>query len=144
MRFAHDVHRGQVDKTGVPYIYHPMAVAERVSREWGEDMPSYAETEICVALLHDVLEDNPSMTASTLITWGIPSNIASLVETITRRKGEPYEQYIKRCKADPITMRVKMADVEHNLQRIEFVPRQDQDRLQTKYNKALAMLCLPE
>ena len=144
MRFAYDVHRGQVDKVGIPYIFHPIAVAERVSSEWGEDIPSYAEPEICVALLHDVLEDNPRITARTLATWGFPPNIVSLVEVITRRKDEPYEQYIKRCKINLITTRVKLADVEHNLQRIEYVPERDQDRLKLKYNRALAMLLVPE
>ena len=47
MRLAYDAHRGQVDKCGMPYIFHPFHLAEQM-----ED-----EISCCVALLHDVVED---------------------------------------------------------------------------------------
>ena len=46
MCIAYEAHEGQRDQSGVPYIFHPMHVAERV----GDD-----EYAICAALLHDVV-----------------------------------------------------------------------------------------
>ena len=47
MKFAYDAHHGQVDAGGVPYVLHPVHLAEQM-----ED-----EVSACVALLHDIVED---------------------------------------------------------------------------------------
>ena len=47
MRISFDAHKNQVDKTGIPYVFHPMHLAEQMKDEYG----------CCVALLHDVVED---------------------------------------------------------------------------------------
>ena len=47
MIIAYNAHNGQVDKSGIPYIYHPIHLAEQMN----------TETECIVALLHDVVED---------------------------------------------------------------------------------------
>jgi (p)ppGpp synthase/HD superfamily hydrolase len=47
MRIAFETHKEQKDKSGLPYIFHPMRIAERVR----------GEAAVCAALLHDVLED---------------------------------------------------------------------------------------
>ena len=49
MQIAYEAHHGQLDKSGVPYIYHPIHLAEQMD----------TETETIVALLHDVVEDTP-------------------------------------------------------------------------------------
>ena len=49
MKLAYKAHEGQFDQSGVPYIFHPIHLAEQM-----ED-----ETTTCIALLHDVLEDTP-------------------------------------------------------------------------------------
>ena len=58
MLIAEKVHRGQFDKGGYPYIFHPYAVAEILSRteafKYADQ--SLQEDLICTALLHDVLE----------------------------------------------------------------------------------------
>ena len=47
MNIAYNAHMNQFDKAGVPYIYHPIHLAEQMD----------SETECIVALLHDVVED---------------------------------------------------------------------------------------
>ena len=46
-RIAYDAHQGQTDKSGQPYIFHPYHLAEQMTDE----------VSVCVALLHDVVED---------------------------------------------------------------------------------------
>ena len=47
MQIAYAAHHGQLDKCGMPYIFHPFHLAEQMDDEYA----------VCVALLHDVLED---------------------------------------------------------------------------------------
>ena len=47
MKFCFEAHAGQVDKCGIPYVNHPLHLAEQMA----------SEDEVCVALLHDVMED---------------------------------------------------------------------------------------
>ena len=47
MKIAYNAHNGQVDKSGVPYIFHPIHLAEQMN----------TEEECIVALIHDVVED---------------------------------------------------------------------------------------
>ena len=49
MKIDFEAHRYQTDKTGIPYIYHPIHLAEQMTDE----------ASVCVALLHDVAEDTP-------------------------------------------------------------------------------------
>ena len=47
MNLAYNAHQGQFDKGGVPYIFHPIHLAESMDDE----------ISTCVALLHDTVED---------------------------------------------------------------------------------------
>ena len=51
LKIAYKAHHNQFDHSGVPYIFHPYFVAELVSNVMPEEVP------VCVALLHDVVED---------------------------------------------------------------------------------------
>ena len=59
MRIAFEAHKEQTDKAGLPYIYHPIHLAEQMTNE----------TTTCIALLHDVIED-PDMTFEQLQAEG--------------------------------------------------------------------------
>ena len=65
IQIAAEAHAGQKQKNGQPYILHPLRVMARVS----------TEEEQIVAVLHDVLEDNPaaSVTQNTSHTRGRPA-----------------------------------------------------------------------
>jgi len=130
-KVATKAHEGQADKVGMPYIQHPMAVCELVD----------GEQEKIVALLHDVVEDT-GVTLNDLRNHGFDDEIIAAVEAITKRKGEEFEKYLQRVKANEIALAVKFADIQHNMSpdRYEKLPPETKERLVAKYNHALAYL----
>ena len=125
-------HRGQKDKAGAPYILHPLRVMARMA----------TDVERMVAVLHDVVEDTGT-TLDDLHQLGFPAAAISAVERLTRRAGEPYEAFIARIKPDPLARRVKLADLEDNmdLRRLSVVGERDLERLQ-RYLRAWRELSL--
>lgn len=106
MAIMRDAHSGQVDKSGEPYVKHPLRMAAHFI------LVDDVEAAI-VAALHDTVED-------TWVTLGylesyFPDDIIQAVDAITRLDGEVYRQYIKRVCQNDIARRVKKADVEDNL-----------------------------
>lgn len=89
-----------------------------------------------VALLHDTIEDT-DMTRERLVEKGVPADIADMVETMTRKEGESYMDYIRRVGENPVTREVKMADLRDNMDmsRLKSIGKADLDRLE-KYHKA--------
>ena len=72
MRIAFDAHKDQVDKAGLPYIFHPYHLAEQMDDE----------VSVCAALLHDVVEDS-SMTFDDLAVQGIPTAVIDVLKLLT-------------------------------------------------------------
>jgi (p)ppGpp synthase/HD superfamily hydrolase len=99
-----DHHRTQRDKAGMPYVLHPFAVAVQLQ----------CPLDIMAALLHDTIEDT-AMTAEVLRDEGFPPVVIECVIALTRVEGETYEEFILRCKQNPMARRVKLADLRHNL-----------------------------
>lgn len=102
LQLAYSAHYGQKDKAGLPYIFHPYHLAEQ--------MPD--EISVCVALLHDVVEDT-SVSIETL-EKEFPPEVAEPIRFLTRKKGVDYFEYIRAIKKDSVARRVKLADLEHN------------------------------
>ena len=69
--FGAQAHEGQSRASGEPYIYHPIAVA-RILAEMRMDHKS-----IIAAILHDVIEDTPTVKEQILETFG--EEVAELV-----------------------------------------------------------------
>lgn len=103
---AVQAHNGQVDKNGVPYICHPIAVANKCSLPIAK----------CIAMLHDVLEDT-KVTATDLIGMGVDPYIVECVGKLTHRKDIPYLDYIQSIIDTGIynVISVKYADLCDNL-----------------------------
>jgi (p)ppGpp synthase/HD superfamily hydrolase len=97
-------HRGQQDRGGQPYVLHVLRVMLR----------QHDEVARIVAVLHDVLEDT-SITLADLSEAGYSAEICVAVDCLTRRTSEPYEEMIDRVAANPIARRVKLADLEDNM-----------------------------
>ena len=123
---AVQAHRGQMDRYGAPYILHPLRVMHRVE----------GERERMAAVLHDVVEDT-AYTLDDLRQMGYPEDVLQAVDRLTRRDDETYEQYVERAAADPLARRVKLADLEDNmdLRRLDTVTEKDRERLE-RYLKA--------
>lgn len=102
MRIAYDAHHGQFDKSGIPYILHPVHLAEQM-----ED-----EISCTVALLHDTVED----TAVTLedLAKEFPKEVTDAVSLLTHGEGVPYSDYVRAIKSNPVAKKVKLADLAHN------------------------------
>jgi (p)ppGpp synthase/HD superfamily hydrolase len=127
---AEEAHRDQVDKAGKPYIGHPKRVMERF-----EDPAARI-----VGVLHDVVEDS-DVTLDDLRSKGFPANVIAAVDALTKRDGEPYEAYLERLKGSALALRVKIADMQDNmdLSRIAHPTDRDRARLE-KYRRRLPEL----
>lgn len=123
-------HAGQVDKGGHPYILHPLRVMQAMSHE----------TERIVAVLHDVMED-AGVTPQDLLAMGFSSTVVEALESVTRREGESYEDFVRRAAANPFGRRVKLADLRDNsdLSRIPNPTERDRERVR-KYQHAIDFL----
>lgn len=96
-------HAGQLDKGGNPYISHPEFVADHLD----------TVEEKIVGWLHDVLEDTDFNRDVLLKLFG--QEIMDSLECVTRRPDESWWNYIGRVATNPIAIRVKMADLIHNM-----------------------------
>ena len=123
---AMKAHEGQTDKSGKPYIGHVMRVSLRCKTQKSK----------VIALLHDVIEDTP-VTPEQLRAEGIPADIVECVITLSKKEGEPYEQYINKVALNPLCREVKIADLEDNMdiRRLTEIGESDVRRLK-KYLKA--------
>ena len=123
-------HAGQVDKAGIDYIQHPVYVASQVK----------TEQEKAVALLHDVLEDS-DITAADLLAYGLSNEVVTAVQTLTKKKGQSYQDYLEKVKSNNLARVVKLADLKHNsdLSRLKSVSDTDRERVK-KYKNAIRYL----
>jgi (p)ppGpp synthase/HD superfamily hydrolase len=122
-------HKDQVDKAGKPYVKHLEAVAAKV----------IGTEEKTVAWLHDILEDTDF--SQDQLSVFFPRSIVDAVEALTKRKGESYEDYLRRISENPLAIKVKMADLEHNTDITRFDSPSDTDKLRAeKYVQRRNML----
>lgn len=102
MQIAYAAHHGQLDRSGVPYVFHPYHLAEQ--------MPD--EDSVCVALLHDVVEDSDWTLEQ--LAQEFPPQIVEAVRLLTHEDAVPYMEYVKPIRGNALARRVKLADLEHN------------------------------
>ncbi|GGN24262.1 hypothetical protein GCM10011609_77640 [Lentzea pudingi] len=128
---ATSAHDGQVDKSGRPYIGHPLRVMSSVT----------GEHEQMAAVLHDVIEDT-AVTAADLTARGCPAVVVDAVVALSHLPDEPQEDYLRRVAANPLALSVKRADIGDNLSptRMARLDEATQDRLKAKYARALGLL----
>ena len=129
MKISFDAHYGQLDKSGVPYIYHPIHLAEQMQ----------TEEECIVALLHDVVED-------TEITFEqlereFSDTVIQALKLLTHDDSVEYMDYVRNLKNNTIAKNVKLADLQHNSDktRLENLTPKDIKRYE-KYKKAIKIL----
>ena len=72
---------------------------------------------VIVALLHDFIEDEYATLSDVKAEWGLDSEQVEALDAITRRAGERYFSYIKRCKLNEMARTIKLADLKDNMQR---------------------------
>ena len=130
MQVCFAAHKEQVDKSGLPYVFHPFHLAEQMTEE----------DAVCVALLHDVVEDS-SYTLANLEAMGFPKAVVEGVARMTHDPAVPYMDYVAAIGRHPVARAVKLADLRHNsdLSRLDTVTDRDLQRAE-KYAAAIALL----
>lgn len=130
LKLCFEAHKDQVDKSGMPYVFHPFHLAEQM-----ED-----ETTTIVALLHDLVEDT-DYTFDDLKEMGFSNSVIDALTLMTHDKSVPYMTHVEQIKTNPIATAVKIADLKHNsdLSRLDIVDDKALKRKE-KYAKALCLL----
>lgn len=130
LKLSFEAHKEQVDKSGMPYVYHPFHLAEQMKDE---------ETTI-VALLHDVVEDT-DITIEEIRKIGFSEDVCEALLLMTHDDSVPYMEYIKEIRKNPIAKAVKLADLKHNsdLSRLDTVDDKARKRAE-KYEQAIDIL----
>ena len=125
---AVNVHAGQYDKAGFPYIAHPFRVMQYLHYK------AHEEILLVAAMLHDTVEDTNVTLKQIEELFG--KDVAYLVDAVTRRD-ETYMEFIARIKeAGPEAITLKLADIEDNMD-----PRRPRiDHLAERYIKARELL----
>ena len=112
LKICFDAHKDQVDKTGLPYVFHPFHLAEEMKDE----------ISVTVALLHDVAEDT-DMTVDDLADMGFPPKVTDALKLLTHDPSVPYMEYVKALSVNAVAKEVKLCDLRHNsdLSRLDSV-----------------------
>ena len=130
MKLCFKAHKDQVDKSGLPYVFHPFHLAEQMQDE----------ATTITALLHDVVEDS-DYTLQELIDMGFPKEVTDAIALMTHDDAVPYLDYVRNLKDNPVARAVKLADLKHNsdLSRLDVIDEKALKRVE-KYHKAIRIL----
>ena len=131
IEIALEAHKGATDKAGMPYAGHIMRVMQ-AGRTLDEKI---------VGVLHDLVEDT-HWTFDMLLEEGFPPHIVDALRCVTKmHDDEPYEEFIKRVKTNPLAVAVKINDLTDNMdiRRLSELTDKDAKRLR-KYLKAYRAL----
>lgn len=124
---AMDAHKDQRRKTGEPYIYHPIAVANIVANEIG-----LGAVSIAAALLHDVVEDSEAYDFDDIERL-FGETVAKIVNGLTKIsrlnkdqevsiQAENFRKMLLTLNDDVRVILIKIADRLHNMQTMDAMP----------------------
>ena len=130
LKLCFDAHKNQIDKSGMPYVFHPFHLAEQMTDE----------TTTVVALLHDIVEDT-DYSLKDLSDMGFDCAVLDALRLLTHEEGVPYMEYVREIKTNPIATSVKLADLRHNsdLTRLDVIDEAALQRAE-KYHNAIEFL----
>lgn len=130
LKLCFEAHKDQIDKSGMPYVFHPFHLAEQMK----------TEDETIVALLHDVVEDTDT-TIEDLISMSFNENVIEAISLLTHDANVDYFDYVRAIKENEIARAVKLADLRHNsdISRLRIVDEWALKRNE-KYLKAIKIL----
>ena len=130
MKLCFEAHKNQLDKSGMPYVFHPFYLAQQMTDE----------VSAVVALLHDVVEDT-DYTTEDIAAMGFSGEVTDALALLTHDESVPYMEYVALIKKNPVATAVKLADLRHNsdLSRLDRVDEGDIAR-KRKYDEAIAFL----
>ena len=131
-QFSSTAHQGQFRKSGLPYISHPVAVAEIVA-DWQLDAQA-----VMAALLHDVMEDTEVSKQQITERFGKP--VAELVDGLSKldriefqsqadAQAENFRKMLLAMARDVRVILIKLADRLHNMRTLEAVNAETRRRV---------------
>lgn len=128
---ATHAHEGQIDKSGLPYILHPLRVMLTLTDPY----------QMAIAVLHDTVEDT-NVNLQLLKSLGFPQRVLDGVEAMTHAKKETNDEYYERLKKNPDALMVKLKDIFDNMStdRMKLLSEHDRIKMATKYGHALEVL----
>ena len=129
---ANEKHKGQLRKSGEPYIIHPLSVAMILA-----DL-NVGPNTLIAAILHDVVEDTDC--GLEMIAEKFGNDVASIVDGVTKvtqmkfsslekQQAENHQKMIIAMAKDIRVIVVKLADRLHNLRTLEFQSPEKQVRI---------------
>jgi (p)ppGpp synthase/HD superfamily hydrolase len=127
---AASAHQDQLDKNGTSYILHPIRMMLKMD----------GEEQMIAAVLHDVIEDT-QWTIDQLRAEGFSDRIIHLVDLLSRKPLESYAEFIERVRTDPVAVKIKIADLEDNmdLTRLSEIKDVDISRLKRSHQYWLSL-----
>jgi len=130
LKLCFEAHKEQLDKSGLPYVFHPFHLAEQMQ----------TEDAVTAALLHDVAEDT-DLSLEDLSAMGFGEEVMAALRLLTHQEGVDYMDYVRAISQNPIARAVKRADLMHNsdLSRLEVIDEKALSR-RAKYQEALKLL----
>lgn len=130
LKIMYDKHKDQVDKSGMPYVFHPFTVAQSMDDE----------DSTIVALLHDVLEDTDT-TVEELLQYGFNDEVIEALKFLNHDKSVDYYEYVRNVSNNSLAAKVKKSDIMHNsdLTRLNSITDEDLKRVE-KYKVSLDIL----
>lgn len=129
---AISVHANQKDKAEEPYILHPLRLMVKME----------TENERIVAVLHDAVEDSHNQDATLEAIFSVfHPEICDALDALTRKDQEKYRDFIVRVGNNVLAKKIKIADLEDNLNtiRLERIVEKDLKRIK-KYHDSIRYL----
>jgi guanosine-3',5'-bis(diphosphate) 3'-pyrophosphohydrolase len=130
-----EAHKDMRRKSGEPYIFHPLSVAEICVEEIG-----LGTTSIIAALLHDVVEDTDIQLKDLERIFG--TKIARIIDGLTKIRGvfeygtsaqaENFRKMLFTLSEDVRVILIKLADRLHNMRTLDSMPRNKQLRVSSE------------
>lgn len=130
-----EAHKNMRRKSGEPYIYHPIAVAQIAAEEIG-----LGTTSICCALLHDVVEDTQITLDDIEREFG--KKVANIIDGLTKISGvfdqtssiqaENFRKMLLTLADDVRVILIKLADRLHNMRTLDSMPRDKQLKISSE------------
>lgn len=124
-----EYHKNMRRKSGEPYIFHPLAVAQIAAEEIG-----LGATSIACALMHDLVEDTEIDLNYIKTKFG--PQIASIIDGLTKISGvfdernspqaENFRKMLLTLSDDVRVILIKICDRLHNMRTLEFMSRNSQ------------------
>src|SRR5687767_2883124 len=126
---AMEAHQNARRRSGEPYIYHPIAVAQIAAEEIG-----LGATSVVCALLHDVVEDTHLTLEDVRGLFGV--KVEKIIDGLTKISGvfdqtsslqaENFRKMLLTLSDDVRVILIKLADRLHNMRTLGSLPREKQ------------------